>query len=397
MSYPKSRSLKNHDQIVDLIIPGQGVFEFSNKNTTTSCTFSFINESDNDGIKVSFTKDKIIVKRCSTDEEYIDPKNSSGLIDKKGSYYWFSLDAQNQRLCGGYGEARFENIKYIYILPHKEKLTLESFSKVKLNKPELHLVPLKLLRDPIIRPTSLLIKNTDQLAMIDIAGYKYIPKAGLSSVGQKLYDCVSGSNFKLNDDKFPDFGKAIEYSIKTPGCWCHEKLKEKSTEFNPDKPNLNETYLRITLGKNSGESPGIPYVMEIWPVGHFSPIHNHSSANAIIKVLRGSINVKMFPFLCEDKEGITPHTIVNLNKGDITWISPTLNQTHQLTNLPNNKKTCVTIQCYMYDDNDTSHYDYFDYINEDGNKQQYEPDSDMDYLEFRFLMKAEWANKKWFK
>ena len=105
----------------------------------------------------------------------------------------------------------------------------------------------------------------------------------------------------------------------------------------------------------------------------------------------------MFPFLCEDKEGITPHTIVNLNKGDITWISPTLNQTHQLTNLPNNKKTCVTIQCYMYDDNDTSHYDYFDYINEDGNKKQYEPDSDMDYLEFRFLMKAEWANKKWFK
>ena len=43
MSYPKSKSLKNFNyQLIDLIIPGQGVFEFSNKNTTTPCTFTFI-------------------------------------------------------------------------------------------------------------------------------------------------------------------------------------------------------------------------------------------------------------------------------------------------------------------------------------------------------------------
>lgn len=55
---------------------------------------------------------------------------------------------------------------------------------------------------------------------------------------------------------------------------------------------------------------------------------------------------------------------------------------------------CITIQCYMYDEANKSHYDYFDYIDSDGNKQQYEPDSDMDFVEFRERMKKEWANRK---
>jgi len=28
-----------------------------------------------------------------------------------------------------------------------------------------------------------------------------------------------------------------------------------------------KAYLRITMGKGMGESPGIPYVLEIWPKG----------------------------------------------------------------------------------------------------------------------------------
>ena len=46
----------------------------------------------------------------------------------------------------------------------------------------------------------------------------------------------------------------------------------------------------------------------------------------------------------------------------------------------------------MYENEDTSHYDYFDYIDADGKKQQYEPDSDMDYLTFKQIIKEEWEN-----
>ena len=62
-------------------------------------------------------------------------------------------------------------------------------------------------------------------------------------------------------------------------------------------------------------------------------------------------------------------------------------------NLDTNKSTCITIQCYMYDENNNVHYDYFDYIDDNGNKQQYEPDSDMDFVSFKELIKNEWMGK----
>ena len=59
-------------------------------------------------------------------------------------------------------------------------------------------------------------------------------------------------------------------------------------------------------------------------------------------------------------------------------------------NLDTNTKTCITIQCYMYDNEDTTHYDYFDYLDDNGNILQYEPDSDMDFISFKNKMKEEW-------
>ncbi len=122
-----------------------------------------------------------------------------------------------------------------------------------------------MIRDPIRQDIPLLVQDKDELTMDDIAESKYLPNSNLPITGQQLYNCVSGNQFILNTDDFPEFTQAIEHSIHTKGCFCYNRLREKSTEFNPDKPNLNETYLRITLGQNNGESPGIPYVMEIWP------------------------------------------------------------------------------------------------------------------------------------
>jgi hypothetical protein len=105
--------------------------------------------------------------------------------------------------------------------------------------------------------------------------------------------------------------------------------------------------------------------------------------------LYGEIHVKLFPFLSKDVTD--PFATADFKQDEITWISPTLNQTHQLTNT--HKDTCITIQCYMYEKEDTSHYDYFDYIDVDGNRKQYEPDSDMEFLRFKALMKEEWNRR----
>ena len=391
--YPKSLSLATKaDTKIPLIVPGQGVLLFE---TTGPCTFflysaTYGNNLKN-GIKVELTKTTVNATSLQTLQPFTD-KNASGLSTIAGAYYWFSLDSQNQVLQLGVGEARVETAIYTYTFPEDStreanKKFLESLTHFEMPTAK----PIKLLRDPVTTKVPLNVKDTNELTMTDVATGKFLPSSNLNSMGQKLYNCVSGKRFILDDADFPQFSKAIEYSIATPGLWCNKTLQKKSTEFNKDKPNIEETYLRITLGENSGESPGIPYVMEIWPPGHFSPVHNHAGANAIIRVLCGQIHVKLFPFL-SDKA--VPFGTADFKKDEITWINPALNQTHQLQNL-NKKTTCVTIQCYMYDEGDNYHYDYFDYLDADGKKQQYEPDSDMDFVKFKALMKAEWAAKPW--
>lgn len=396
---PKHLFLDDKKYNSNLIVHGQGVFIFQNQDNTKSVCFQLYNKDNKNGLKVEFSVDSVKVIKISNNELFLDDTNSKGLINKKGSYYWFSLDSQNQKLQAGVGEPRIENVIYNYQFPNSDKTlweTNKSFLEdlISVNASDKNIKPMKLLKDPITRVVPLLVKNIDELTMNHIASSQFLPKCHLSPVAQQLFDCISGKQFILNDTDFPDFSKAIEYSIATPGLWCYEKLKDKSTEFNKDDPNILETYLRITLSENNGESPGIPYVMEIWPVGHYSPIHNHGGSSAVVRVLNGKINVKLYPFLCyDDKDGVEPFKEVQVIKDEVTWISPTLNQIHQLHNLDSNKDTCITIQCYMYENEDNKHYDYFDYLDNKGKKQNYEPDSDMDFILFKETMKQEWENR----
>jgi quercetin dioxygenase-like cupin family protein len=371
--------LNTNEREKDLIVHGQGVFIFNCQQER--CTFRFT--GDNSDLVVEFTRDAVNV---SSDEELIDPNNEKGLVTTPGAYYWFSVDSQNEMLCAGIGEPRMEleTVIYTYAFPKgTAREYLESLTKVVF--PDPYIMPMRLLRDPITDSVPLKVKDMNDLTMDDIAAGNYMPKSNLSVVSQKMYHCIAGEKFVLDNDDFPEFSQAIERSILTPGCWCHEMLLKKATEFNPDKPNVAETYLRITLSQNNGESPGVPYVMEIWPAGHYSPVHSHGGSEAVIRVLHGAIQVQLFPFLSNE---VSPFATGLFTEGDIMWISPTLNQIHQLKNVGG--ETCVTVQCYMYDEEDKAHYDYFDYIDADGATQRFAPDSDMEFLEFKDLMREEW-------
>ena len=212
--------------------------------------------------------------------------------------------------------------------------------------------------------------------------------------------------FVLDADDFPEFSQAIKYSIETKGCWCFEKLDEKRGKA----PHPNQVYLRITLGHNGGESPGIPFVMEIWPPQCFSAIHQHAGANAVIRVLHGRIHVAMFPYLrpapvwldqpaaasLADASSAYPDDAFafgghSFEQGAITWISPLLNQIHRLRNPePLGAQPCITIQCYQYDEDDAGHYPFFDY-DRDESLHQFDPDSDMDFVAFKEKLRQEWA------
>ena len=362
-------------------VRGQGIFLFY---TSQNCTIELFDKSKTNGLSINLCEN-VKVNYIPSNEPLIDSLNTKGISNLKNIYYFISLDSQNLKLNVGIGEPRTENCIYTYTFEKDQKKFLESIIEIVFNE---YVQPINILKDPItLLKIPLLVRMN--MTLHSIAKGQHLAHSNLSSIGQRLYNCISGEKFILNEPDFPNFGKAIEKSVKTPGCWCYEKLKSKANEFGNDQ---KMSYLRITLGQNNGESPGMEYVMEIWPEGHYSPIHNHAGANAIIKVLRGKITVKLFPFL---NETVSPFSIPTIEKGDITWISPVLNQTHQLSN--EGSKTCVTIQCYMYQEDDPLHYDYFDYLDTSGNKMQYTPDSDCDFLQFKKNIKQEYSSNSFKK
>merc|ERR1719419_1424088 len=94
-----------------------------------------------------------------------------------------------------------------------------------------------------------------------------------------LFDTVK--NFELDEI----IVNAIRFSLITPGMTLYtiaEKKRQPSGDggFLPD-----QVYIRVTVGKDSKIGPGIPFVLEIWPSGMKSPIHDHGDAVAVIKVL----------------------------------------------------------------------------------------------------------------
>jgi hypothetical protein len=383
---PKFIRIHGDKKKIPLIIRGQGVFIFNTTRAEGLALFTVVNGDGKSGLSILFGPEGVAVFKLDKVEQLVDPTNKKGLSSADGAYYWFSIDYQNQALLAGVGEARLETAVYNYQFDKtpENRAFLESLTTIDIQIVDSTIKPLRMVRDPVTYALPMLVKDTNKLKMHHIARAKFMPKALLGQTAQKLYECVAGKNFVLNDSSFSSFSKAIEYSIATPGCWCYETLLKKIGEFGA----IKETYLRITMGQNNGESPGVPFVMEIWPPGHYSPVHNHGGANAIIKVLHGKIRANQYPFLSKDVERFGYKDLV---KDDVTWISSNLNQVHKLENI--SSKTCVTVQCYMYDRTDMSHYDYFDYLDESGLEKQFEPDSDMDFITFKQTVKKEWENR----
>lgn len=384
---------RNETPHVELIVKGQGALSFTRPEKTRFPVIRIDNpdkRAEIQAIRLEIMPAETVFSE-NRHGKWIQVSSAKGGVQKDTSWiYWFSLDTHNRVLRYGKGEMRLNTKLAEYQLPPVPEKGTDPYawiSEVSSFIFEHPLNPVKLLRDPVTIDPPLAVIPVDKITMDDVALTRATVAANLTPTCQQLYYTVSGESFKLDTPDFPDFSKAIEYSISNPDGWCYKTLQEKSGEFG--KKNIEATYLRITLGVNQGDSPGIPYVMEIWPPGHFSPVHNHAGANAVIRVLHGAIQVSLFSQLSENE--LTPFMQPEFKEGDVTWISPELNQTHQLHNIHKDGPTCITIQCYMYSDTDHTHYGYFDYI-ADGKKeiQHFEPNSDMGYLQFKALMRKEW-------
>jgi hypothetical protein len=156
---------------------------------------------------------------------------------------------------------------------------------------------------------------------------------------------------------------SINFSLENEGCLLNRKLKSKGS-FSK-KPKTKASYLRVTIPYFPGvfDAPGLPIVLEIWPKGHSSPIHNHGDCAAIIKVIDGHLLSEYYnPLSLHSYERPIMIKSRLLHKSNITWMTPDLYQTHRLFN-PSDKTAAITIQAYAHlRDKQNDHDEKFNYI-----------------------------------
>ena len=321
------------------------------------------------------------------------------LNSNREQIYWLSIDKNNNLIRFGKGEmvAELSELEFNYAhLLEEGKMgwvsLLESFSIAgSFSEEELeHIRPLYR-RLPVTTSAPPIIVEHDQINLGQIDNNDATVVNNLSTECAHLYNNVAGRNLTLNTPDFPDFSDAINWSIMTEGAVCYTRLLEKAAGLSEDRK--KQCYLRITIGENLGDSPGAPYVLEIWPGQHYSPVHRHAECNAIIKVLHGSLSCRWFKSLQFEEN--KPYQQAVLSSGQVTWLEPGQFQTHQLYNHNITGNMCATIQCYKYSKIDFEHYEYFDYLNEETKEVcQFTPKSDWRYSDFKEQIRAEWIAYK---
>ncbi|RAQ51229.1 hypothetical protein AFGD_003717 [Aspergillus flavus] len=312
---------------------------------------------------------------------------------KDPTVYWISVDRSNKRFRYGqhltnasltYLEAHFDGDR-----PSKQWMDQLKSTQILQNGREIPGNDVRYDPLPVTMDKPPLVVSDEQVSLEDLDKYHRTTYANLPPGCQALYHNIAGHNVSLESASFPQLAQAIDYSCRDPRLVCGKILAQKQTknEFH-DK---SKTYLRITVGSNLANSPGIPYVMEIWPPGHSSPIHDHGRASAVIKVLYGSIDCSWYDAVQDGREPQQVGKPHKLSKGDVTWLGDKQFQIHKLEN--NYKTVCITLQCYQFEQSDNEHYEYFDFLDNDLNKDRFVPNSDRSYGELVEELKIEWDRK----
>ncbi|CAF1327486.1 unnamed protein product [Adineta steineri] len=395
----KSNLCKNN-----LTIKGQGTVSIM-QQTSIPFKLRLSNKEDPHdrdaySIMLSINENKVVLS-TSTGQTYESTDQLHILQRDDGNWhrYWISFFETDGNIKYGVGEIRpLFAVFSINVSENERKLMKEVYYlHIELNNNDRMLTELDefkekfrfyIGKDPVVYDPPLFVVPYNQYYTVHATEHIAIPPSKLEKTCRDLYDSVI--NFELNTKDFSDLTRVIDESIKNKKGWCHKKLTEKANHFG--KPNFKASYLRITLGNREGSAPGHTYVVEVWPAGHFSPIHNHSNAYAIIRVLYGGILLKLYPAL---RLNVIQYKPIEqfCREGQVTWILPNLNQTHQLKHVDPNGTCCITIQCYAYGTEDQQHYEYFDYLTSDEQSiGHFDPKSDIDFKDFVEVMRQEKNN-----
>lgn len=369
-----------------LVVPDQinAKYDQDYRNNTSYLALH-VNQADaRFSVKVGGKKVKIddFIKKSGND-------TSMGIDVGVQQTYWLSYDRERMTVSYGKGYPMNQTTMITFALPQSDKegdlgslfaiddqnsceglilLYMKSNDQTGACAGIISKEPLiKVCKEPLTVNPSPLILDADKATLDDLDSGDYMLSSQLPPTCARIFNTIR--SLELN----PSLINAIRNSIVTEGCILHNILKKKK-------------YLRITIGEEMGLSPGCPFVLEIWPAGATSPIHNHGACCAIVKVLHGSIQCRIYNKMTNPP--LPPVRLMEFkaSKGEYTWMNEHWYQSHELNN--ESDDFCATLQCYEYATEDTIHWGQFDYI-KDKDLLGFQPGSDLTFSKMKELVLKE--------
>jgi len=361
---------------LNLTALGKGIITFNFKtawkNTTelNHCRINFQEDNGNNEEDRSFW---IIINKngCfyNSDNNPLHPIS----VDEKARIYpnefflthafWLSIFNEQNQLQFGYGEPHERTT--LGTLNNLNNINIKTVKKVTISlmrqESQNNFVCFRLPPNSEFSLSAFSIRFQENIKQIVVSNKDYknlsikddcVSIDELDSECQDLYYKIAGigslREIGIELNNFSNLEPTIQRSLKTPGCILNRMLYKKKLMFN--QTNSNEfdtmTFLSIAFSKNTNFT-GDAIILEILPAGHHSPIHSHFDCYSIINVLSGCLLNENFPFISTCRYGQVAYDNKVLTNGMITWTGPHLFQTHQVTNLLNDRAS-ISLHAYKY-------------------------------------------------
>ena len=116
--------------------------------------------------------------------------------------------------------------------------------------------------------------------------------------------------------------EAIRASLNAPGGALRRLLEAKAAREGVKDPTT--TYIRVDC---FGKRIQSPCLLEIWPGGHRSPIHEHASSTGLMKGVYGRVDIMLYEGLGTDPR---PSALLAVTPDRCSWMSPDRFQVHKV-------------------------------------------------------------------
>lgn len=246
-------------------------------------------------------------------------------------------------------------------------------------------------RRPLMHNPPAVIINPGSATLLDLGWRSGLPACDLPPACQALYAQLKAPDIDLEHDCPLGLSlvAAIRHSLQTPGALLNTTLLAKAGRCCKGRLS-KQCYIRVSVAAARGDSPGDPFVLEIWPPGHSSPVHSHGNVFGVTRMLYGTLALRIYNKSLHHDQKPLQH--LTLEQGQLTWFSPNWYQTHQLENC-SNTDFCCSINGFQYGQEDNVHWPFMRFKGAAvGDVHDFEPVCDFDFTELRDALLEEYQN-----